>query len=70
MVGLNDALIKSMLDLGVFNSPNDYYLFGKGFRPSREKVTTRVYRNYFNKVRAKLKFPDSYQSISEGHRYP
>lgn len=64
MVGLNDALIKSMLDLGVFNSPNDYYLFGKGFKPSREKVTTRVYRNYFNKVRAKLKFPDSYQFYS------
>ena len=64
MVGLNDALIKSMLDLGVFNSPNDYYLFGKSFKPSREKVTTRVYRNYFNKVRAKLKFPDSYQFYS------
>lgn len=64
MVGLNDSLIKSMLDLGIFNSPNDYYLFGKGFRPSREKVTTRVYRNYFNKVRAKLKFPDSYQFYS------
>ena len=33
MVGLNDALIKSMLDLGVFNSPNDYYLFGKASSP-------------------------------------
>ncbi len=64
MVGLNDTLIKSMLELNVFDSPNDYYLFGKGFKPSPEKVTTKVYRNYFNKVRAKLKFPDSYQFYS------
>ena len=64
MVGLNDALIKSMLDLNIFSNPGNYYLFGKGFKPSKEKVTTKVYRNYFNKVREKLKFPDSYQFYS------
>lgn len=64
MVGLNDTLIKSMLDLNIFSNPGNYYLFGKGFKPSKEKVTTKVYRNYFNKVREKLKFPDSYQFYS------
>ncbi|MCR8893471.1 site-specific integrase [Bacteroides sp. ET336] len=64
MVGLNDKLIKTMLDLDIFKNPGDYYLFGKGFKPSKEKVTTKVYRNYFNKVREKLKFPDSYQFYS------
>lgn len=64
MVGLNDTLIKSMLKLGVFAVPNDYYLFGKGFKPSKTKVTTKVFRNYFNKVREKLRFPDSYQFYS------
>lgn len=64
MVGLNDKLIKAMLDLDVFKNPSDYYLFGKGFKPSKEKVTTKVYRNYFNKVREKLRFPDSYQFYS------
>ena len=47
-----------------FKNPGDYYLFGKGFKPSKEKVTTKVYRNYFNKVREKLRFPDSYQFYS------
>lgn len=64
MVGLNDKLIKAMLDLDVFSNPGNYYLFGKGFKPSKNKVTTKVYRNYFNKVREKLRFPDSYQFYS------
>lgn len=64
MVGLNDTLIKSMLDLNIFAYPNDHYLFGKSFKPSKEKASTKVYRNYFNKVRTKLKFTDSYQFYS------
>lgn len=64
MVGLNDKLIKAMIDLDVFSNPGNYYLFGKGFKPSKNKTTTKVYRNYFNKVRTKLRFPDSYQFYS------
>lgn len=64
MVGLNDTLIKSMIDLNIFTHGNDCYLFGKDFKPSKEKSTSRVYRTYFNKVRKVLKFPDSYQFYS------
>ena len=64
MVGLNDSLIRMMLDLKIFSNENNYYLFGKGFKPSLKKSTPRVYREYFNKVRAKLKFPDTYQFYS------
>ena len=64
MVGLNDKLIKAMLDLKVFDKPNHYYLFGKGFKPSDIKNTTRVYRDMFNKMRAALKWPDTYQFYS------
>lgn len=64
MVGLNDALIKSMIDLNIFSHDNDCYLFGKDFRPSRDRSCGRAYRTYFNKVRAALKFPDSYQFYS------
>lgn len=64
MVGLNDILIKSMLELKIFNYSNDCYLFGKDFKPSKEKSTPRTYRTYFNKVRTLLKFPDSYQFYS------
>lgn len=64
MVGLNDKLIKAMLDLKVFDKPNHYYLFGKDFKPSETKNTTRVYRNMFYKVRAALRWPDTYQFYS------
>ena len=64
MVGLNDKLIKAMLDLKVFDKPNHYYLFGKGFKPSEIKNTTRVYRDMFNRVRAALTWPDTYQFYS------
>ena len=64
MVGLNDKLIKAMIDLKIFNHPNHYYLFGKDFKPSATKNTTRVYRNMFYKIRAALHWPDTYQFYS------
>ncbi len=64
MVGLNDSLIKMMLDLNIFSNDNNNYLFGKGFRPSPKKSTPRVYRENFNKIRLALKFPDTYQFYS------
>lgn len=64
MVGLNDALIRSMIDLNIFSFDSDYFLFGKSFKPGAKKSTTRVYRTHFNKVRTELKFPDTYQFYS------
>lgn len=64
MVGLNDNLIKSMLDLGFFKKDSNFYLFGRGFKPSKQKNTTRVFRDRFNKVRQALNFPDTYQFYS------
>ena len=64
MDGLNDTLIKMMLELNIFAHDNNNYLFGKGFKPSAKKSTPRVYREYFNKIRKALKFPDSYQFYS------
>lgn len=64
MVGLNDELIKSMIDLNIFSYHSDCYLFGPKFMPSEKKASTKIYRSYFNKVRAKLKFPETYQFYS------
>lgn len=64
MVGLNDVLVKGMIDLGIFEYAGNHYLFGKDFKPSLKKNTPRVYRNMFNKVRAALKWPDTYQFYS------
>lgn len=64
MVGLNDAVIKIMIELEVFENPSHFYLFGKQFKPNATKADSRIFREYFNKVRAFLKWPNSYQFYS------
>ena len=64
MVGLNDELIKMMLDLHIFNNETNCYLFSTDFKPGYKKMTTRCFRSCFNKARSILKFPDSYQFYS------
>ncbi|MDE6172213.1 site-specific integrase [uncultured Bacteroides sp.] len=64
MVGLNDAVIKMMIELEVFENPSHFYLFGKQFKPNAIKADSRIFREYFNKVRAFLKWPNSYQFYS------
>lgn len=64
MVGLNDELIKTMIDLHIFDNDTNCYLFSTDFKPGYKKCTTRSFRNYFNKVRNALNFPNSYQFYS------
>lgn len=64
MVGLNDSLIRLMVELATFDNPSDCYLFGRDFRPSTKKADSRIFREYFNKVRAFLRFPRCYQFYS------
>lgn len=64
MVGLNDELIKLMIELGTFDQPSHCYLFGKNFKPADQKTDARIFREYFIKVRAFLRFPKNYQFYS------
>ena len=64
MVGLNDTVIKMMIELEVFENPSHFYLFGKQFKPNAIKADSRIFREYFNKVRAFLKWPNNYQFYS------
>ena len=64
MVGLNNELIKLMLDLNIFDHDSNAYLFSKGFKPGSQKNTTRVFRDYFNKTRDRLKLPKAYKFYS------
>lgn len=64
MVGLNDELIKSMIDLNIFSYDGDCYLFSKDFQPGRKKITTKVIRNYFYRVRDALRLSKNYQFYS------
>lgn len=64
MVGLNDELLKLMIELSTFDAPSNYYLFGRNFKPSAEKADSRIFRDYFIKVRAFLRFPKNYMFYS------
>ena len=64
MVGLNDSIIRLMIELEIFNDDSDCYLFGRDFKPSTKKADSRIFREYFNKVRAFLKFGKEYQFYS------
>ncbi len=64
-VGLNKIVIKLMLDLGVFNYPNDFYLFGSKFKPSKEKYggckRRTINEMSHNRFEFFLRFPHSAQ---------
>lgn len=63
-VGLNKTIIKLMLDLGVFNNPSDYYIFGAGFMPSLEKADPDQFNRRWKVMRKALKWDDCYQFYS------
>lgn len=65
-VGLNDKIIHIMIDLGVLNFPNDFYLFGpRVSRPAKQRSDSEMFRRKWNKlVRKGLGWPDCYQFYS------
>lgn len=65
-VGLNDKIIKFMIDLGVFQHPSDYYLFGpKVTRPSATRSDSEMFRRKWNTlVRKGFGWGDCYQFYS------
>ena len=63
-VTMPSKLLAMMIDSRIFDSPGNYYLFGKGFTPSAEKADSRIFREEWSRVRQVLKWPDSYQFYS------
>ena len=64
-VGLNEEVLRRMLELGVFDYPSDYYLFGgKDLRPGPEKQEGRIFRDHWLKVRKALGWGSCYQFYS------
>lgn len=64
VVTIPAKIIRLMVELGTFNNPDTFYLFGKGFVPSEKKAEGRIFREYFVKVREALGWPDYYQFYS------
>lgn len=57
-------VLKLMIDLGTFNSPSQYYVFGPDLRPSPDQVGVNRFRLEWSKMRKALRWPDSYQFYS------
>ncbi len=63
-VGLNDDIIKLMLDLRLFDYPGDHYIFGVGFRPSAIRGESQMFRRRWTRVRKAMKWGDEFQFYS------
>lgn len=61
---LPKVLAELLIKLGTFNSPGDYYLFGKNFMPTKRKSSANHFAKRWAEVRKKLKFPRNYQFYS------
>lgn len=65
VVTLPAKVIHLMIDLGIFNSPNHYYLFSDNFCPGEERRSEKAFRDFWDrKVRKVLKFPKTYKFYS------
>lgn len=64
IVTLPDKVIHLMLDVHLFNSPSDYYIFGKNFLPTKEFKDSKQFRDYWSLIRSELRFPKTYKFYS------
>lgn len=63
-VGLNDEIIKLMIDIGIFDKPSHYYIFGDKFRQCATKASSEIFRRQWIKLRKALKWGMEYQFYS------
>lgn len=58
-------VLKLMIDLNVFNSPNSYFLFSDNFEPGKNGRSEKQFRDFWlNHVRNKLNLPAYYKFYS------
>lgn len=63
-VGLNDDIIRMMLDINLFSHPNDCYIFGDKLRQCTTKASSEIFRRQWLKLRKALRWSDEYQFYS------
>mgnify|MGYP000234248685 CR=1 FL=1 len=63
-VGINDDIIRLMLDVDLFSKPGTYYIFGRNMRPSQLKASSEIFRREWQKLRKALRWGDEYQFYS------
>ena len=57
-------IVRYMVDLHIYNAPNDYYLIGHDFAPAEKPCSDKILRRKWLMVRQELRLPDSYQFYS------
>ena len=57
-------VLRLMIDLSIFSSPSQYYIFGPDMSPSTEQVPVNRFRQEWAKMRRALGWPDTYQFYS------
>ena len=57
-------VLKLMIDLDIFKSPSQYYVFGPDLSPSMEQVAVNRFRQEWAKMRRVFGWPDTYQFYS------
>lgn len=63
-VTIPKKVLKLMIDLGVFNAPDNYYIFGPDLHPSSEQIAVNRFRQEWAKLRKVFGWPSSYQFYS------
>lgn len=63
-VGINETLIRLMVDLGIFKYPGDHYIFGRKFLPSAERAGADQFNKRWVKMRKELNWGKEYQFYS------
>ena len=65
LLTLPDHVIKLMIDLRIFDSPGQYFLFSNDFRPGKERKSEKTFRDYWSRyIRTSLNLTDRYKFYS------
>ncbi len=63
-MGLNDEVLKLMLDIDLFRHPSQCYIFGDKMRTCMTKPSSEIFRRWWKKVRKALNWGDEYRFYS------
>lgn len=63
-VTVPQKVLKLMIELKIFSSPSQYYIFGPDLSPSTEQVAVNRFRQEWVRIRKAMGWPDSYQFYS------
>lgn len=65
LLTMPDHVLRLMIDLHIFDSPSNYYLFSHGFAPGPERRSEKSFRDYWHHyIRKNLKMTDRYKFYS------